>query len=120
MSNTATGKFYSHSTCKFTDDAVEKIKGSWYIKLGFAGFNSRANDGTIFDTIPTGSAIIGYRVKYEAANTWGLYVRVLGSGWKAVQTNLAYTLTPTHVVFGVSWPDPLERACVSTVGPGRR
>ena len=44
MSNTATGKFYSHSTCKFTDDAVEKIKGSWYIKLGFAGFNSRANN----------------------------------------------------------------------------
>jgi hypothetical protein len=35
------------------------------------------------------------RLKYEAANTWGLYLSSDGVGWKSVQTNFARTMTPT-------------------------
>jgi hypothetical protein len=64
------------------------------------GFNTRTNDGTILDHGITGLTY-GVRVKYEAANTWGLYILHPGGVWRTVQTNHAYTMTPTHVIFGV-------------------
>lgn len=38
------GKFRNYVTGEYTDDAVEEVKGDWFIKLGFAGFNSNANN----------------------------------------------------------------------------
>ena len=67
----------------------------------YPGFNSRLADGTTYDGAVPGM-VMGWRVKYEAANTWGLYARWPGStAWKIIQTTYAYTLTPTHVLFGV-------------------
>lgn len=63
-------------------------------------FNARDTDGTIYDNLVTD--VYGWRVKYEAANTWGLYVRGKGGGWRPIQTNLAVAMTPTHVAFGVA------------------
>lgn len=37
-----------------------------------------------------------YRLKFEAANTWGLYVSYDGLSWATAQNNFATTLTPTH------------------------
>jgi hypothetical protein len=39
------GKFRNYLTDDFTDDAVEEERpGVWYIKMGFAGFNSPMNN----------------------------------------------------------------------------
>lgn len=65
------------------------------------GHNSRGTDSTIFDRGQFGDRWY-IRVKYEAANTWGLYVSPNGHQWYTVQSNFAYTMTPTHVHFGVS------------------
>ena len=66
----------------------------------WTGFNTRGADGTIADFNP-GAVVMGWRVKYEAANTWGLYVKLAGSPWRLIQSNYARTLTPTHYIFGV-------------------
>lgn len=65
------------------------------------GYNTRTSDGTIADPYPVGR-IVAVRVKYESANTWGMYVSLDGVSWRTVQTNYAKTMTPTHVVFGAS------------------
>lgn len=67
----------------------------------WTNFNSRLTDGSVY-AAGTVSTVIGLRVKYEASNTWGLYVRHPGGDWKPIQTNYASTLTPTHVLYGVS------------------
>lgn len=36
--------FVNHLTNEVTDDAVEYRDGAWYIKPGYAGYNSRANN----------------------------------------------------------------------------
>lgn len=36
--------FYDNIKGIWTDDAVEEIRGDWYIKVGFCGFNSYANN----------------------------------------------------------------------------
>jgi hypothetical protein len=70
------------------------------------GHNTRATDSTIEDYGAPG-LVWGIRVKYEAANTWGFYIRSPGiSAWRLVQTGYAYTMTPTHVVYGVSLLTP--------------
>lgn len=66
------------------------------------GFNTRTSDGTIYDTGIQKAVIQAWRVKYEAANTFGLYHSIDGLNWKAVQTNYAKTMTPSYVVFGAS------------------
>jgi hypothetical protein len=65
------------------------------------GHNSRAGDGTILDRGNTGDRWY-VRVKYEAANTWGLYISFNGHQWHTIQSNYAYTMSPTHVIFGMS------------------
>lgn len=66
----------------------------------WSNYSSRGTDGTIYDGGAAGTPIY-YRVKYEAANTWGLYVSVDGKNWRTVQSNFARTLTPTHIFVGV-------------------
>jgi hypothetical protein len=66
------------------------------------GYNTRTTDGTILDYTATLGFIVAARVKYEAANTWGLYVSTDAANWYAVQTNYSKTMTPTHVLFGAS------------------
>lgn len=65
------------------------------------GYNTRTTDGTIVDRGTVGTYFAA-RVKYEAANTWGLYISSDGSQWRTIQTNYAKTMTPTHVLLGVS------------------
>lgn len=65
----------------------------------FPGHNSRGTDGTIVDSKQFG--IYYLRVKYEAANTWGLYSSQNGIVWRTIQSNYSYTLSPTHVICGV-------------------
>ena len=65
----------------------------------WSNYSTRGTDGTIFDGGAAGTPIY-YRVKYEAANTWGLYVSVDGKNWRTVQSNFARTLTPTHIFVG--------------------
>lgn len=51
MSNTTNtaDNLITHESVPF-EDAVEFTRGSWYIRLGFAGFNSRANNGDGYTT----------------------------------------------------------------------
>ena len=65
------------------------------------GHNSRSTDGTILNGGSMGTRWY-VRVKYEAANTWGLYISPTGDNWHTVQSNFAYTLTPTHIAVGVA------------------
>jgi hypothetical protein len=82
-------------TIHLTGATYRHMLNSW------PGFNSRGADGTIFD-IGAAGMVFGWRVKYEAANTWGLYIRSPGTSvWRKVQSNYSYTMTPTHVYFGV-------------------
>ena len=38
-------RFHNHLTGKKESECAEKgLDGNWYIKIGFAGFNSRANN----------------------------------------------------------------------------
>ena len=43
--NTEIGMFYNHITRANEADAVEEKHGRWYIRCGFSGFNSPANNG---------------------------------------------------------------------------
>ena len=113
--NTTLGLFvgFSNGTVFGTSNAVGTF---WHANSArnrfmlnpWPGHNTRGTDGTpIFDRSHTG--VRWYvRVKYEAANSWGLYVSPDGHNWLSVQT-LAYTMTPTHVAFGM--------ACLSTMAP---
>jgi hypothetical protein len=65
------------------------------------GHNTRAGDGTIVDRGNTGDRWY-VRVKYESSNTWGLYISFNGHQWYTIQSNYAYTMTPTHVIFGMA------------------
>ena len=80
----------------FTGNSYRSGMNNW------PGHNSRVDGTTTWYDTPYPSLPHGYRVKYEAANTWGLYVRWAGGGWRAVQTNYSYTLSPTHIVFGIA------------------
>jgi hypothetical protein len=106
--NSKIGAFvgFSDGTTFGTSDAV----GAWstpsapFIHLlnDWANMNSRASDGTVFqETMDYGSRW-GMRIKYEASNTWGIYSKPPGGGWRVIQTNYPRTLTPTHALFGVA------------------
>ena len=59
-----TPKFKNYLTEKFAHDAVEYNGTSWYIKLGFAGFNSPTNNGFGYKTREaTEAAILRYQSK---------------------------------------------------------
>ncbi len=66
----------------------------------FPGHNTRSSDGTIANGGDIGP-IQYHRIKYEAANTWGLYISNDGVVWRTIQSNYAYTMTPTHVICGI-------------------
>jgi hypothetical protein len=65
---------------------------------GFSNFNSIGADGTNID-LDGANQLHFVRLRYEAVNTWGLYVSRDGIEWSTVQTDYSKTLTPTH--FGV-------------------
>jgi hypothetical protein len=71
----------------------------------YVGFQNRAQDGTFVDFGPVGTPF-HMRVKYESANTWGLYVSPNGRHWYTVQTNYSRTMTPTHVFVGAALLNP--------------
>ena len=67
----------------------------------WTGHNSRGGDLTLLQVTSAWPAQVwGMRVKYEAANTWGLYCRAPGGLWRTISTTINTTLTPTHVVYG--------------------
>lgn len=74
-------------------DRMRHMLNSW------TNFSTRGTDGTIADFGAPGTTIY-YQVKYEAANTWGLYLSVDGKSWRTIQSNFARTLTPTHIFVG--------------------
>lgn len=43
-----TGKFYNYITHQWTDDATEARGTRWFIKVGFAGYNTVPNNGAGF------------------------------------------------------------------------
>lgn len=51
--------FYNHMTQSYQSDAVELLEDrSWYIKMGFAGFNCSANNYGGFPTRDRAEAAI--------------------------------------------------------------
>lgn len=98
---------FSDGTTFGTSDAVgvshHQNTGIHQILMNtWTNFNSRLSDGTVRSTDTRIETPLALRVKYEAANTWGLYYRLLGGQWRTVQTNYSSTLTPTHLLYGVS------------------
>lgn len=63
----------------------------------YTSWNSYGADGTSFTSVPSAYDPTYVRLKYEAANTWGMYWSRDGVAWRTIQTNFARTLTPTHV-----------------------
>lgn len=57
-----------------------------------------SNSGDVASTagLPTGQGPLFIRLKYEAANTWGMYVSADGFEWHAFTSSFSRTLTPTH------------------------
>lgn len=54
--------FFNYLTMKNETEAVKRINDRWYIDLGFAGFNSRANNYHGYKTKDAAEAAIR---KYE-------------------------------------------------------
>ncbi len=80
----------------FSGNSYRSMMNTW------PGMNSRTQDGTIFD-YPYPILPFGWRIKWEAANTFGLYHRPnLAGKWRRIQANYARTFTPTHVAFGMA------------------
>jgi hypothetical protein len=52
------GKFFNFVTGKSSNDAVEKQGDFWYIKMGFAAFNTRANNSFGYKTKKAAEAAI--------------------------------------------------------------
>lgn len=98
---------FSNGTVYGTSNAIASYTKfesaiSYFLLNSWPGHNSRTNDGTALAMAQYQFIEHFYlRVKYEAANTWGLYVSLDGHRWYAVQTNYSYSLSPTHVIFGV-------------------
>jgi hypothetical protein len=58
--------FFNHIEQKTSDEAVECRHGRWFIKFGFAGFNSPANNRSGYDSkVSAESAIHRYEGKGE-------------------------------------------------------
>ena len=72
-----------------------------YMLNTHTSFANRTQDGTIADAYSV-SNIAYVRVKYEAANTWGLYRSQDGELWNAVQSNYSRTMTPSHIFVGAA------------------
>ena len=67
-------KFYNNMKLEFSDDATENVHNRWYIKVGFCGFNSSANNGFGYETKEKAeSTILRYQNKSE-------YIRKLTEG----------------------------------------
>ena len=57
-------KFYNHMKQEFVSEAVEEIRGRWFIKIGFSGFNSSANNFNGYDTkLKAEQAVLRYQSK---------------------------------------------------------
>lgn len=73
---------------------------------GWTSFNTAGIDG-FRQTLEHAADMFYMRLKYEAADTWGLYISIDGVTWLTVQTNYAKTLTPTHIgICAVHWGPP--------------
>lgn len=96
---------FSNGTVFGTSDAVGAhgiVSSPFALLLNpWVDMNSRGANGTVQQIPLTEGARFGLRIKWQAANTWGLYTRRPGGGWRTIQTNFAMTLTPTHAVFGI-------------------
>lgn len=56
--------FINYSTRERTNDAVEFTRGGWYIKCGYAGFNSSANNRWGYKTKASAEqAVLRYQSK---------------------------------------------------------
>lgn len=64
------GRFCNYLTQIETDEAVEERNGRWYIKVGFAGFNTKANNSNGYATKEKAEAAV---VRYQ--NRKGPYTK---------------------------------------------
>lgn len=57
-------RFFNHLKQEYTEDAVHETYGRWWIKVGFAGFNSRTNNIDGYATRGAAErAILSYQVR---------------------------------------------------------
>jgi hypothetical protein len=75
---------------------------------GGTNFSSATSEGTAAQPFQNARQPIGIflRLKYESANTWGIYYSLDGFEWVAIQTNFSYTLTPSEIGLGVYHHSP--------------